>query len=296
MTNGVCAIVVTYRIGEDVRRCFESIRGQVQETVFVDNGGDRETVDILRDLDATHDDVTVFYNPENIGIAAAFNIGVRHALQKRYRWVLTLDHDSEATEGMVEALIAAHGTLRETGAGKVALVAAAMIDRNVPDPIRPAPRDQTLQEVTTCISSGSLITCAVFAEIGLFNESLFLYYVDDDFCLRCADGGWKVYACRTARLLHSEGFRQQRFFLGRPFIYRNYGPSARYYMSRNALYVLKRHVRHGRYCLGLLRRLGSDAVTTLLFGERRWRLVRAMLKGFWHGLIGAYGRAPKLEN
>lgn len=41
MTNGVCAIIVTYGIGKDVLRCFESVRRQVQETVFVDNGGDR---------------------------------------------------------------------------------------------------------------------------------------------------------------------------------------------------------------------------------------------------------------
>lgn len=238
----------------------------------------------------------MFYNPENVGIAAAFNTGVRYALQKQYRWVLTLDHDSEATDGMVDGLIAAYETLGGAGTDKVAIVAAEMIDRNVPSPAAPASRDNPVQEVATCISSGSLIACEVFAEVALFNESLFLYYVDDDFCLRCADNGWKVYVCRTARLLHSEGFRQVRSFMGRSFIYRNYGPPARYYMSRNAIYMLKTHVRHGCYCLGVLQRLGSDIVTTLLFAERRWPLVRSMLTGFGHGLIGDYGKAPDPEN
>ena len=47
------------------------VRGQVQETVFVDNGGDRETVDVLRQIESAHDNVKVFYNAENVGIAAA---------------------------------------------------------------------------------------------------------------------------------------------------------------------------------------------------------------------------------
>ena len=286
MTNGVCAIVVTYRIGKDLLRCFDSIRRQVQETVFVDNGGDSETVAVLQEIEKMHGDVKVFYNPQNVGIAAAFNIGVRYALDKRYRWVLTLDHDSEAMDGMVDELIGAYERLSDTGAGKVAIVAAEMIDRNVPSPATLAPAAVQMQEVTTCISSGSLIGCEVFAEAGFFNESLFLYYVDDDFCLRCADSGWKVYVCHAARLLHSEGRRQVRRFLGRPFIYRNYGPSARYYMSRNAIYMLKKHFRHRCYCRGVVKRLCSDAVTTLLFGEHRWTLTCSMLKGLGHGLIG----------
>ncbi len=295
MTNGVCAIVVTYRIGRDVRRCFESVRGRVQEVVFVDNGGDRETVDALREIEQTDNDVKVFYNAENVGIAAALNIGVRYALQKQYRWVLTLDHDSEATEGMVGELRAAYETLSGIRGAKIAIVAAEMVDRNVPSPPAPGP-DGTLRRVTTCISSGSLIACEVFADVALFNEALFLYYVDDDFCLRCADSGWQVYVCRSARLLHSEGFRQERFFLGRKFIYRNYGPSARYYMARNALYMLKKHWRHGRYCGGVVKRIGSDIVTTLLFGRRRGSLVLAMLKGFGHGLIGRYSQTSELRS
>ncbi len=292
MTNGVCAIIVTYRIGQELRRCFDAVREQVQETVFVDNGGDAETGTVLRDIEKTHDDVKVFYNGENVGIAAAFNIGVRYALQRQYRWVLTLDHDSEATDGMVETLVAGYGTLLAARPAKIAIVAAEMIDRNVPNPPTSA-EDGPFRRVHTCISSGSLIACDVFAEVGLFNEALFVYYVDDDFCLRCTDRGWKIYECRTARLRHSEGFREKRVFLGRSFIYRNYGPFARYYMTRNAFYMLKTHWRHRHYCWRVVKRLGSDLVTTLLFDRQRWPLLRSMLKGVGHGLLGRYGRSPE---
>jgi rhamnosyltransferase len=293
MIDGVCAIVVTYRIGPDVVRCFESVREQVQEVVFVDNGGDRETLEALREIESGHAGVQVFRNPGNVGIAAALNTGVRYALQKQYRWVLTLDHDSEATPGMVGRLIAAYGTLGASPGGKVGIVAAEMVDRNLPSP--PSQGDE-LRRVATCISSGSLIAREAFDDVGLFDESLFLYYVDNDFCLRCADHGWGVYICRTAPLLHREGFRQKRSFLGRSFIYRNYGPAARYYMSRNAIAMLKRHWRHGRHSWAVVHRLASDLVTTLLFGRQRWRLMRSMLTGFAHGLVGRYGKAPEREN
>jgi rhamnosyltransferase len=286
MTNGVCAIVVTYRIGKDLRRCFEAVRGQVQETVFVDNGGDEETTGVLGEIERTQQDVKVFYNPQNMGIAAAFNIGVRYALQKSYRWVLTLDHDSEAMDEMVDELVNAHDHKSEGGANRVAIVGARTIDRNVPSPAGPASEGSQVREVATCISSGSLIGCDVFADVGFFNESLFMYYVDDDFCLRCADRGWKVCICDAAQLSHSEGHRQIRRFMGRSFIYRNYGPSARYYMARNAIYMLKKHLRHGRYSWAIVKRLCSDLVTTTLFGQNRLRLIRFIVRGYWHGLIG----------
>src|SRR5208282_2178837 len=40
----ICAAIVTYNIAEAIRRCFDSIRGQVGHVIIVDNGSDELTL------------------------------------------------------------------------------------------------------------------------------------------------------------------------------------------------------------------------------------------------------------
>jgi len=104
MTRNICAIIVTYRIGRALLKCFESVAKQVDKVVVVDNGCDDETVSVLKNLQRAQPEVKVFYNKENLGIAAALNMAVRYAISAGYNFILTLDHDSEATPQMVEKL------------------------------------------------------------------------------------------------------------------------------------------------------------------------------------------------
>lgn len=296
MENGICAIIVTYQIRKDLHKCLDSVKDQVQETVIVDNGSDDQTLLVLKEIERTASNVKVFYNGDNLGIAAALNIGVKYAINRKYEWVLAMDHDSEAAPDMVENLLKVRDGLTGRGVKKLAIMAATIIDKNVPN--HPPPYEPFgITEVSRCISSGSLINCTVFKEVGFFNESLFIYYVDDDFCLRCADHDWKIYVCRSATLFHHEGAREIKKFLWKKFIFRNYNFSARYYMSRNAVYMLKRHFRNRECFYGVLKRLCGDAVTTILFGKNRIRLLCFTIKGLFDGIIGRYGKLdPYYEN
>ncbi len=42
----------------------------------------------------------------------------------------------------------------------------------------------------------------------LFNEDLFIYFVDIDFCRRLGGAGYGVYVCPEAVLLHREGTKK----------------------------------------------------------------------------------------
>jgi rhamnosyltransferase len=292
MKNGICAIIVTYQIGKDLLKCLNSVKDQVQETVIIDNGSDAETGSVLKEIELTCNNVKVIYNGRNLGIAAALNVGVRYALDRQYKWVLTMDHDSEATPGMVESIINTYDQLATRGTENIGIIAASFVDRNVQTSYGQEKQSKQaggIKEVSICISSGSTINCAIFKEVGFFNESLFMYYVDDDFCLRCTDKNWRIYVSYAATFIHSEGHRQVRRFAWKNFIYRNYNTIATYYLFRNAVYMLKRHSKHRRYCWEVMKNLCHNVVTTTLFGSNRLTLVSFMLKGIWHGLIGRYG-------
>jgi len=287
LSNDVCAIIVTYRIGAALLKCYESIERQVAEVIIVDNGADDETIAVLGNL-KSKSKIRIFYNQENVGIAAALNTGVKYAIKKGYKWVVTLDHDSEATPNMVEELLCKWKELHNNDIDRIGVIAPSPFDLNSQELLTPKGLydDAAVRQVDRVMSSGSLIDCRVFAEVGFFNESLFIYYVDDDFCLRCQDHDWKIYICLPPVLFHREGIREVRKFLWKKCSYRRYGPVARYYLARNTMYMLRNHGVHGRYCVRILKRLVRDTIKIFVFDKSWQRLTRYTLKGLVDGIRG----------
>jgi len=291
---GVCAVIVTYNIGEAIHKCFDSIRGQVSHIIVVDNGSDDRTRRELRKL-ASGGCAELILNDSNEGIARALNQGVQWALGKGFQWVLTLDHDSEATPGLVDRLVEAYTALDRRGFHKVGLVTANPFDRNGQiflEGYPPRENDDRLIELERCSSSGCLIRRQTFDLVGFFDEKLFVYYVDEDFCFRLRQYGLKMFLCPPAVLMHSEGQKTTQRLLGRTIIYDNYGPEARYYIARNAVHMFKRNwaLHQWRELYLLLRRFTHDLLVVLVCDRARFRKARFMFRGVWEGISGKYGR------
>jgi rhamnosyltransferase len=287
----ICAVIVTYNIGEAIHRCFDSVHSQVGHIVIVDNGSDESTRRELNRL-AAYDSVTFILNERNEGIARAYNQAVEWARGKGFHWILTLDHDSEATPGMVDKLVQAYATLQRQGIQNVGLVGANPFDQNAELFLLDYPSTEgsgMLLEEGELISSGSLIKSQVFDAIGFFNEELFTYYVDDDFCLRLRRGGFRVFRCREALLLHKEGSKEARKFLWRKAYYDHYGKHARYYLTRNTFYMMKRHDLSLHYIAMMVRRLCMDHVKILLYERERFSVLWFSLKGLMDAFRGRFG-------
>jgi rhamnosyltransferase len=144
-------------------------------------------------------------------------------------------------------------------------------------------------EVESLISSGSLIRCDVFNKVGFFDEALFMYYVDDDFCLRLRRAGFKLFLCPGVILLHSEGSKQRRRFLWRKVLYDGYGKQARYYLTRNTLYILRKHHPGAHFCCAVVQRLLKDYVKVILYGEAPVSQILFGLRGLIDALRNRYG-------
>lgn len=278
-------MVVTYHTGARIFACIDSIAGQVGGVVIVDNGSDNETLNALRELEA-RPQFRVIYNPSNLGIAGALNQGVQLAIRQGYGWVLTLDHDSEATPGMVDKLLEAYLTLGE----HIGIVAANPFDTNTRT-FQRRDIDHTARYVftETVISSGSLVDVAIFDVVGFFNEALFIYYVDDEFCLRASRSGLKIVQCCQALLLHREGSKVSKRFRGRGIFYDEQGREAKYYIARNGIYLAFRYPRETAFGYRHLRRVAADFVKILLYDEHPLSKAGYVLKGLWDGLRGRYG-------
>jgi len=279
-------VIVTYNVGPRVFDCVHAVIDQVGKVVIVDNGSENETLAALHKLEALSR-VRVIYNRSNLGIARALNEGVEYALQHGYRWILTLDHDSEATPGMVGKLLQGFAMVGD-GLG---IVAANPFDRNAQAFQRLDVRHQTGCVVTKrpVNTSGSLVDSTVFATVGLFNEPLFLYYVDDEFCARVRRAGFSIAIHCDATLIHSEGNRVRRRFLWRNVFYDRYSKEARYYIARNGIYMTARYPREMGYGYVHAKRMFIDLVKTVLYDDEPVVKLRYALKGCSDALRGRYG-------
>ena len=104
--------------------------------------------------------------------------------------------------------------------------------------------------------------------------------------------GWRLFLCPDAVLLHREGAQEARRFLARRVRYDHYGNAARYYLTRNALYMLRKHALGFDSYRRVMRRLVVDTLKVLLYDQERFAKLRFSLRGLVDGLRGRYGPMP----
>ena len=70
---------------------------------------------------------------------------------------------------------------------------------------------------------------------------MFIDKVDFDFCLSLAEEGFKIVRINSLGLLHEVGHSTQASFFGKNYMIYHHNSFRRYYMSRNAVYVARKH-------------------------------------------------------
>jgi rhamnosyltransferase len=292
------AVIITFNPDHRrVREVVQAIAPQVREVLIVDNGSASLPADLLQMAGDTP--LYLLELGDNLGIAAAQNLGLAWARKRGASHVLLLDHDAVAAPGMATALLK-EIRLRQTAGERVAAVGPLIAD---PRRSRPAPffrvtplglrrvtapdEGQHSAQVDFLISAGVLIDLAALPDIGAMREDLFIDYVDLEWCMRATARGWRLYGHFGTGIDHRLGEEPLRF-LGRRVM--AHSPLRHYYMARNALAVWRTpHARWGW--------IGFDAfalaVRSVLFStiaNERGAHLRMILRGARDGLRGRLGR------
>jgi rhamnosyltransferase len=193
---------------------------------------------------------------------------------------------------MIDELVRGFAALESAGIRNIGIMAASLFDLNIQQYLYYEPREHGGLPLyqSEVFSSGSLIWLGVFDVVGPFNEDLFIYFVDIEFCRRLDCAGYGVYMCPEAVLLHREGSKERHRFLWIDACYEHYGKEARYYLSRNTVHFLKKL----RPCLHdfaqAATRLRRDHVNILLFDRDRLPVLWFSLRGLVDGIRGKVGR------
>lgn len=281
MAERVAAVIVAYRPERAVLVNLASYVDQVDAVYVVDNTEEPESgfaAEVARD-----ERVTYVANNRNLGIATALNQGARAARDAGFEWLLTMDQDSTATPGMVEALMRC-ALAEPDGIGVV-----SPVHRQVGG--EPREVEPGCHEVLTAMTSGNIVSLAALSRVGWFMDELFIDQVDNEICLRLRRAGLQVLESGDADLLHRVGqIRKHRFPY--PAYSTNHSPLRRYYIARNRLWVGRMYAKdYPEFERFERRQMLKDVVKIVLYEDRKWaklRMIRRGLRDARAGRLGAY--------
>lgn len=180
---------------------------QVEPCIVVDNASSDNTVAIIQQ---NFPKVRVIPQQQNLGFARANNIAL-HEVKTPY--VLFINPDAtvqgDALQRMAEVLqnhpnaAAAGPILAGRGATSAASVRPVFDEKEM---LQVCATDES-GVITTGFLSGAVAVWRmdVLREVGCFDEAFFLFYEDDDLCLRAANAGYELLLVANLDMSHSPG-------------------------------------------------------------------------------------------
>lgn len=224
----VVIVIVSYQAREHLERCLESLKAapprRSHEIVVVDNRSSDGSPDRVA---AGWPAVQLIRLPENVGFAAATNVGIRRT---RSEFVLLLNSDAivspDAIDRLVAALerqpeVAAIGPRLVDAAGRTELSFGRMISplnelrqkllmrahaRGMPGARAYVRRLVSRSQTPEWISGACLLVRRADAErAGLLDERFFLYAEDVDFCARLRALGRLIRFTPEVEVVHARG-------------------------------------------------------------------------------------------
>jgi rhamnosyltransferase len=238
--ENICAILVTYFPDARFVERLDRIRQQVARVLIVDNTADAKRGASSQQLGGT--EIEIIQNKENLGIGAALNQGLARAIQLGYKWAITLDQDSWVHSDLVTALI---GICEQQPQPElVGIIGCNFEDENIHmSPIKYQIDGPSFSEVKTVITSGSLVSAAIFSAAGPFRSDFFIDFIDHEYCLRLRKLGYKVIIANAPLMVHALGAPTTLGFdngVGKfSLVLTNRSPLRRYYITRNGLLLAK---------------------------------------------------------
>ncbi|WP_373421708.1 glycosyltransferase family 2 protein [Burkholderia multivorans] len=240
--------------------------------------------------------ITYLANGANLGIATALNQGINCLKEAGCTCALLFDQDSEPSSQLLAELPAVLSVERVRN-DRVALIGPAYEDLRLGGVApfvrfgylklkRVQPTGQQPVEVDFLITSGSCLNLATWAAIGPMDESLFIDFVDLEWCVRARSKGYVVLGVPALRLSHELGGEPVQVFGRR---YPGHSPVRHYYLFRNAVALIRRGYVPLSWKSTELVKMPIRLAIYGLFMRPRLAHLRMSLLGIWHGFIGRAG-------
>lgn len=215
----VAIIILNWNRITDTLACVDSLKHQTYkkyELFIVDNASsEKHTKHTLNAIASRK--IHIIYNDRNLGFAGGVNSGIQHALAGDFSHVALINNDATAHPAWLAELITAshthhsgittslvlhsnHETIDSTGDWYSLWGLPFPRDRD-----KPAPQASKSGFVFGGSGAGTLYDIAIFREVGMFDETFFMYYEDVDLSFRAQLYGHTAYFTDKAIIYHKRG-------------------------------------------------------------------------------------------
>lgn len=228
--HDVSVVIVSWNTREILRGCLRSVFEQTRKASFevfvIDNNSQDGSAEMVR---AEFPEVKLIANPQNRGFAAACNQGMRIASS---RYTLLLNPDTIVLDDAISQCVRYADLHADVGVvGCQVLENESRISPtgfSFPSPLnlflvhsglsRAFPRSRIFgrpelgwwdrnseQDVDVVTGMFMLVRREAIAQVGLMDESYFVYSEEADWCYRFAQAGWRRVFTPCARIVHLDG-------------------------------------------------------------------------------------------
>lgn len=281
LTPQTLSVIITYYPNDVSLENIIRSADQFEKTLVIDNSCSGLVKERLLDVQGRAVNVSLHFNQINMGIAAALNAGFQYAKKNGFDWVMTLDQDTVLPSGAVASMLAAWQDLDEHLKLRARLIVPCYLYAG-----RASSHCLKQKKVTSsiAITSANLVHLSLWEDLGGYDETLIIDYVDTDFCLRMLRNGFQMLVVPEVQVLHELGRVEKVRIIGLEFSYTRYSAGRRYYQFRNRIKLYKRHWKRARWLMGDFWQLLKDLGKVFIF--EGWINIRAAVIGLRDGVAG----------
>jgi GT2 family glycosyltransferase len=283
----VFAVILNTNRRDDTLACLESLSSSTYRNfnvIVLDNRSTDGSVDAIR---LAFPEVQVVSLASNLGYAGNNNVGIELALKQGAEWIWVLNEDTIFEPECLARLV-------EVGEGEpqIGIVGPMVYHHNEPEVIQSAGgvlgkfwesrhlgqnevdqgQFQSPHRVEWISGCAILVRCAVIEQVGALDAGFFIYWEETEWCIRAAQGGWKIFHVPSARLWHKGVQREYQ-----P------KPAFTYYGTRNHLFTLAKHKAPAAAWLYTIFQLVRTLISWTI--KPRWRFKREHRDAMWRGMM-----------
>lgn len=221
----VSVILISYNSEKDIEECIKSLNKQTYKNfniILVDNYSKDKSVEIARKFK----EVKIIENKENKGFAEGNNIGIRKAFEKKEtKYVVCLNLDTIVDKNWLKELVDIAERNKKIGSVQSKILFYDKKNKINTDGnninylgvgfcgnyFKKDSKENKVKEITYASAASAMYSRKALEEIGLFDESLFMYHEDLDLGWRLRLLGYKNILSPKSIVYHKYNFSKKGY-------------------------------------------------------------------------------------
>ena len=237
MTSRLTIIIVTHNSAAVIGACLSAIDPQLP-VILVDNASHDDTITIA----ASHPHISILPCTENLGFGRANNLALETVTTE---FALLLNPDAILKPSCCDALLRAADIYQQAAIiAPLLMTSDGSLEDNYKNAIFTRHGIKTIHqppEGDLCADylSGAvmLLRMQPLATLGFFDPGIFMFYEDDDICLRVRAAGYELVVAKEAVAIHTRGHSSPSTFR---YLFRK-----NWHMNWSRLYLERKY--HGKH-------------------------------------------------